>query len=129
MSELGASLSHQGGKDFLHQVLRDDRILFPFISAPASLKHHHAYPGGLLQHCLQCTSMLKGFCCFSRNIEELGIVASQLHDIGKISTLTDGMQRTALGQVVDHDAPTLELLVPALTYLDRAWPDGGIAMR
>ena len=116
-------------RQFVEEVLADDGIAFPFVSAPASLNHHHCYPGGLLAHSLECTSLIERHREFNRTSHELGLVAALFHDIGKILTMTSQMQRTTLGQSIDHDKMTLELLAPFLKQLQSDWPQGAIELR
>ena len=111
-------------KDFVEAVLADDGIAFAFISAPASLRHHHNYPGGLLHHSLDSIQMLERHREFPRDSYELGIVAMLFHDIGKIMTMTSMMTRTSLGSCIDHDKLTLEVLSPYLRRMEQQWTQG-----
>jgi len=116
-------------RQFVLNVLGDDSLAFLFVSVPASLKHHHNHPSGLLQHSLECVQLVSHFRQFSREQLELGMVAALFHDIGKVLTLTREMQRTSLGRAVDHDKLTLEVLAPHLQWLDRQWPQAGTDLR
>lgn len=114
---------------FIAGVLSEDGIAFAFVSAPASLNHHHCYPGGLLMHSLECFAMVEKHREFRRESFELGLVAALFHDIGKIMTMTCDMQRTSLGHSLDHDKLNLEVLAPYLKQLDRDWPKGAQELR
>ncbi len=114
---------------FVASVLADDSIAFAFVSAPASLNHHHNYPGGLLAHSLECFQMVERHHEFPSAHYQVGLVASLFHDIGKILTLTHEMKRTPLGSSVDHDKLTLETLAPYLKELDRQLPKGAAELR
>lgn len=114
---------------FVAAVLADDSLAFAFASAPASLNHHHNYPGGLLAHSLECFQMVERHHEFARAHYQIGLVAALFHDIGKILTLTHEMKRTSLGNCVDHDKLTLETLAPYLRELDRQWPQGATELR
>lgn len=114
---------------FVEAVLADDGISFALVSAPASMNHHHNYPGGLLVHSLECVSMVKKHREFEQESYELGIVAALFHDIGKTLTLTCQMERTSLGQSFDHDKLTLEVLAPYLKQLEAEWPQGDTELR
>ncbi|MFO7814021.1 MAG: hypothetical protein R6V21_13735 [Pelovirga sp.] len=116
-------------KNFVEGVFADDGIAFPFISVPASLYHHHNYPGGLLLHSLQSIQMLERYRECSREEYELGIVAMLFHDIGKIQTLTNKMTCTSLGRWIDHDKITLEVLSPFLRKLEQQWEQGAQQLR
>lgn len=114
---------------FVEAVFADASISFPFVSAPASLQHHHRYPGGLLRHSLECFFLVDKHKEFPQESRELGMVAALFHDVGKILTLTHTMRRTTLGASVDHDKLTLEVLAPHLRQLDQEWPEGGRELR
>lgn len=114
---------------FVESVLSDDSIAFAFVSAPASLNHHHNYPGGLLAHSLECFQMIEKHNEFPRNQLELGLASALFHDVGKILTITHKMKRTSLGHNIDHDKLTLEVLGPHLKKLDHEWPEGGGTLR
>jgi len=116
-------------KTFVESVLAEDAIAFSFVSVPGSLNHHHHYPGGLLNHSLECVAMAERFCEFPKESYEIGMVAALFHDIGKILTLTPGMQLTSLGSSLDHDKLTLEVLAPYFKQLDRDWPEGATELR
>lgn len=110
-------------QQFAESVLANDGIAFAFVSAPASLNHHHSYPGGLLEHSLDCfqivASQKRGF---SRKDYELALISVLFHDIGKVLTMTYNMQRTSLGNCFEHDKLTFEVLNPYLARLKRNWP-------
>ena len=116
-------------KNFFTQVLDNDSIAFPFVSAPASLNHHHNSPSGLLSHSLECAQMVARFREFSSKDLEIGMTAALMHDLGKILTLTPAMQRTTLGHAEHHHKLTFEILEPYLQGLQYEWPEGAEQLR
>jgi 3'-5' exoribonuclease len=116
-------------REFVEAVLADDSLAFAFVSVPASLNHHHNYPGGLLSHSLECVSLVERHHEFPIHSYQLGLVAALFHDIGKILTLTAQMERTSLGESLDHDKLTLEILGPYLKRLEESWPQGATKLR
>ena len=116
-------------RDFLINILRDDRITLPLLSLPASFKHHHAYPGGLLEHSLECAEFVQHATIWQDQAQrELAVCAALLHDIGKTRTL-DRVNGGMIGALLGHDLLTLELLAKPLALLEQSWPDGATAMR
>jgi len=111
-------------RQFIEAVFADDGIAFAFVSAPASIKHHHNHPGGLLKHSLECMGMVSRHREFSQDSYQLGQVAALLHDVGKILTMTHSMARTSLGHSAEHEKLTYEVLKPYLSQLERSWPEG-----
>ena len=116
-------------RQFVFDVFSDDSIAFPFVACPASLRYHHNYPGGLLQHSIECVQMVERYQEFPPEKKELGMVAALFHDIGKILTMTPQMGRTTLGAALDHDKLTLEILSPHLRRLDESWPQEAVQLR
>lgn len=129
LRELVGGLASGPLSSFIREVLADDTISLPFVTVPASRHHHHAWPGGLLVHSLECAEVLAALPCFTGGVRELGIVAALLHDVGKIRTSVRTRGHPCLGTLVGHDALTLEVLAPHLLSLDKCWPDGGAALR
>jgi len=115
-------------REFILNVLRNDSMALPFISLPASQKHHHSYAGGLLEHSLECAEfVIRATGCMHEH-DELAACAALLHDIGKTKTL-NRTSRNLIGALLGHDLLTLELLAQPLAQLDHVWPDGATALR
>jgi len=122
-------LTNEPLRRFVFNALSTDDIALPFIAVPASMRHHHSYRGGLLEHTLECMQMVRSLTEPGGDMQELGIVAALFHDIGKIKIYTEWGRRTRAGYVLHHDALTVELLAPFLSQLDRDWHDGAISLR
>jgi len=85
------------------------------LRAPAGIKNHHAYHGGLLQHIVGLMEGVNRIApCYPQIDRDLLLTGAMLHDIGKIDEL--GYQRdltyTDEGQLIGH-------LVMAVSLLDR----------
>jgi 3'-5' exoribonuclease len=121
-------IEHQAVGGFLRQVFADPLIGPAYLDRPASIAHHHAYPGGLFVHSVEVAWRL-----FQEPIkadEKALLVASGLlHDVGKVRCYGADGRRTAMGCAVDHDALTLEVLALHLPALDARWLPGGIRLR
>jgi 3'-5' exoribonuclease len=129
LASLDDYISHDALRRFVGWVLSDDKITFPFVSLPASRQHHHSTAGGLLEHSLECVSMVSRYEEFPQAEIELAMVGALFHDIGKIRTLQEVGKHTPAGHILDHDALTLEVLAPHLRRLDKLCPDAGLALR
>jgi 3'-5' exoribonuclease len=71
-------------------LLRDDKgKREAFLRAPAAKNLHHVFIGGLLEHTLSVASMAEKACGHYRELNrDLVIVATLLHDLGKIAELS-----------------------------------------
>jgi len=117
-------------KNCLNKLLSMPAIARPLMALPASRQHHHAYPGGLLKHSLECARLAAALLPDQSVAEkELVQLAALVHDIGKIRTLERDGQRSELGFAVDHDTLTLEMLAPILQALEQDWYEGAVALR
>lgn len=124
-----STISNTPLRTFVVGILGDDAVALPFISQPASSRHHHCVGGGLLDHSLETVAMVSRFREFSSAELELAIVGALFHDIGKIRTLHSPGKVSFAGYILDHDDLTLEVLAPYLKQLDQDSPDRAVALR
>lgn len=115
--------------NFLDTIFSDETIALPFLQVPASIKYHHNFPGGLLEHSLEVVTTTKNQAYENDFEREIAIVAALLHDIGKVRTYLSNMKTSILGKMVSHDALTLEICAPALKELDKEWEDAANTLR
>jgi hypothetical protein len=113
---------------FLHAVFSDPAIGPAFTDRPASVAHHHAFQGGLLVHSVEVAWRVFRE-SLSAEDKALAVAAALLHDVGKTRTYTHDGRRTPLGEQMEHEALTLEILAIHLARLDRDWPLGGTRLR
>jgi 3'-5' exoribonuclease len=109
------SLSDTHIQRLVRSFLSDERLVSKLKRAPAGIKTHHAYEGGLLRHIVDLMSIADSIVPHYPQIDrDLLIVGVFLHDIGKLEELNfDGeMTYTDPGQLVGH-------LVQGVVLLDR----------
>jgi len=71
-------------KQLIDDVFSDAALLHAFLNAPASIKHHHAWPGGLVKHTREVMDMAAKISAHLIPTErDLVMTACLLHDIGK----------------------------------------------
>lgn len=105
-------------RQFISDVLLQPDVTLPYLRNPASSNHHHAYNGGLLKHSIDVVEIASEKA--SKGLEkDIVIVASLLHDIGKVMTLSEDMRLTDVGKLVEHDDLTLEICSDALASLSK----------
>ncbi len=93
--------------------LMDDAFLAKFTAAPAGIRNHHAYRGGLLEHVVTMLEMAARIAPLYPDLNrDLLLIGVFLHDIGKVDELSyeRTFGYTDEGQLVGHLAMGLELL-------------------
>ena len=100
-------------RNLVEVFLADETFMAKFKKAPAGIKNHHAYHGGLLEHVISLLSLAKFVGShYPRLDEDLLVMGAFLHDIGKIDELSyerDLGYRDA-GQLLGHMSMGVELL-------------------
>lgn len=95
--------------------LIDEELIARFRKAPAGIKNHHAYEGGLLEHVVSLQKISKDVAKHYPSVdEELLTVGVLFHDLGKIDELgtEKGLAYTDEGQLIGH-------LVSGVAIVDR----------
>ncbi len=95
--------------------LMDDEFMRKFSRAPAGVKNHHAYIGGLLEHVVNLMEVCLAVAPLYPSINaDLLLMGAFLHDMGKIDELTyeRDFAYSDEGQLIGH-------LVMAIGILDR----------
>lgn len=101
---------------FITEVLLQPNVTLPYLRNPESSNHHHGYLGGLLRHSIEVVELALEQA--SVGIEkDIVIIASLLHDIGKVMTLNEHIHLTEVGKLVEHDDLTLEMCAEPLARL------------
>lgn len=94
-------------------VLTDTDLMAKFRRAPAGIKHHHAYEGGLLEHVVSLmrivTLIAPSYPQIDRDMVLLGVL---LHDLGKVDELSydRGFTYTDEGQLLGHVTIVISML-------------------
>lgn len=111
-------------------LLIDEALFRKFTKAPAGMRNHHAYLGGLLEHVVTMLTAADRICdlypVIDRDLLLLGIF---LHDIGKIDELTyeRAFGYSDEGQLVGHLVMGVSLLREKITkvaeLLGEPFPD------
>jgi 3'-5' exoribonuclease len=102
--------------------LTDDSFMQQFTAAPAGIKNHHAYRGGLLQHVVNVMELARLVAPRYPELDgDLLLMGAFLHDIGKLRELTYDreLSYTDEGQLVGHLVIAVELLNEKLTAVQK----------
>lgn len=124
-----AAVRHPGLREFMNHVFKDQHIVVPYLTVPASHRHHHAHPSGLVTHSVEVAMLC------SRHLPDLEepygsllMVAALCHDIGKVWT-HDQDKPLSTRRLLQHEALALEILARPLANLEREWQEGANALR
>ncbi len=85
--------------------LDDQEFVRRFTTAAAGKKWHHAYRGGLLQHCTEIARLGLAVCDVFPQVDRDILLAGVLvHDIGKLDEMTQGLfiEYTTAGKLLGH---------------------------
>lgn len=102
-------------RNLAESFLIDEKFMSKFVTAPAGVKNHHAYRGGLLEHVVDLMELTRLVAPRYPQVDaDLLLFGAFLHDMGKIDELTYDRQLgySDEGQLVGH-------LVMGVSLLDR----------
>jgi 3'-5' exoribonuclease len=105
LRQLGRSVKEPHLRAIVETLLVDDAFLERFTRAPAGVRHHHAYPGGLLEHVVTMLELGDRIAPLYPEVDrDLLLVGIFLHDIGKIHELSydSSLSYTDEGQLIGH---------------------------
>lgn len=114
LAEMLRGMSNPHLKSLAECFLLDEEFMRKFTRAPAGVKNHHAYLGGLLEHVVNLMEIALAVAPFYPAIDvDLLLMGAFLHDMGKIDELAydQGFSYTDEGQLIGH-------LVTAVGTLD-----------
>jgi 3'-5' exoribonuclease len=119
IKQLVSTIQQPGLRRVAEAFLEDPQLAGKFKVAPAGVKAHHAFPGGLLAHVRDLMKLAELLASRYPTLHrDLLLVGALLHDIGKLEELSfDGeLNYTDPGQLVGH-------LVQGVQLLDRKLAD------
>jgi 3'-5' exoribonuclease len=93
--------------------LMDDAFMQRFMRAPAGVKNHHAYVGGLLEHVVNLMEVASTVAGFYPAIDaNLLLMGAFMHDMGKIYELNydRGFSYSDEGQLIGHVVMAVSML-------------------
>ena len=105
------SVNDEELREFLKVVfrsLRDDLLV-----APAAVRHHHAYIGGLLEHSLNVAKIVDSVSKIYGVNRDLAVSGALLHDIGKIreyAVKPSGIEVSTEGELKGHIVIGVEMV-------------------
>ncbi|MEZ6133315.1 MAG: OB-fold nucleic acid binding domain-containing protein [Pirellulaceae bacterium] len=115
LTEILGEITNPHLKRIVNSYLGDDRLMDQLRRAPAGIKTHHAYEGGLLRHVLDLLRIATAIAPHYPQLDrDMLLVGVSLHDLGKLEELSfdNDLSYTDPGQLLGH-------LVQGIVELDR----------
>lgn len=116
VSEMLRAMSNPHLRSLAECMLLDESLMQQFRTAPAGIKNHHAYHGGLLEHVLSLMELVLLVAPRYQGVDaDVLLFGAFLHDIGKTKELTysPDLGYSDQGQLLGH-------LLLGVSILDRA---------
>ena len=105
LTEMLESMQNEHLVRLAKSFLTDDGFMRKFCMAPAAIKNHHAFRGGLLAHVVQLMRLAKKVAADYEEVDDdLLVMGAFLHDVGKIDELTyqRDLGYSDEGQLIGH---------------------------
>jgi len=110
--------------------LMDEQFMDKFLRAPAGVKNHHAYHGGLIEHVVSLMEVTAAIAPLYPDMDaDLLLLGAFLHDIGKVHELTydRDLGYSDEGQLIGHLVIAVEMLDQKIkesqSLCDEPFPD------
>ncbi|MEN8719554.1 MAG: hypothetical protein ABF296_04730 [Oceanococcaceae bacterium] len=122
LTQAALSLSTPDIATFIGELVLYDYV--PFLTAPAGLRHHHAYPGGLLVHYAGIWDRLQPWLTRDdAEDQDLALACVIAHDIGKIRKCGT-VASNPVNRFQTHEMLGLEMVNGPLRRMGEVWPEG-----
>ena len=118
MREILLGMKQSDIRSLMQLFVDDEPLMNAFMHAPAGVKAHHAYPGGLIEHVVNMLEMAARIAGLYPQVDfDLVQAGILLHDIGKVRELDydTTLTYTDEGQLVGHMTIGIEMLNEKLT--------------
>lgn len=102
--------------------LMDEAFLQKLSRAPAGIKHHHAYLGGLLEHIVNVMEVVLRIApCYPMIDRDMLLLGAFLHDMGKVDELSYDRELayTDEGQLIGHLVMAISMLETKLREVEK----------
>ena len=113
MSEILRNMRNVYLRNLAECFLIDEKLMQNIRSAPAGIKNHHAYRGGLLEHMLSLMEICLSVGPRYKGVDtDLLVMGAFVHDIGKVDELTyqPDLGYSDAGQLIGHIVQGIQIL-------------------
>ena len=123
--EIVESIEHPHLRALTRSFLNDEAFMEAFAGAGAGKRWHHAYRGGLLEHCWEMAEIALLMCKLYPDIDrDLLLTGVLLHDIGKLEEMSHDLfiDYTTEGKLVGHLQIGCNMVAQRMEQID-GFPD------
>lgn len=109
-------------RELLDCFFAEESFRAQFAKAPAALRHHHAYVGGLLEHTAAVVTLSRAALDHYPHVnKDLLLTGALLHDIGKVRSyeIGGGFENTDEGKLLGHLVIGIRMVSEAINTLRR----------
>ena len=109
-------------KQLLKLIFEDDVILKKFLTFPAAIIHHHAFPNGLITHVLEMLKIAESILTlYSKVDKDILFCGCILHDIGKITEfqVEYGTKYSDEGQLLSHIPIAYSMISDKISQIEK----------
>jgi 3'-5' exoribonuclease len=113
LKEMLGSLECEQLRVLAQCFLNDEKLINDLCAAPAGVKAHHAYHGGLIEHVVSMAEVADRLCGHYKELDrDLLLLGVLLHDLGKVRELSwdPTLAYTDEGQLLGHMNIAIEIL-------------------
>ena len=113
LAELLRTLTNPHLQTLAECFLLDEALMAKLTQAPAGIKHHHAYQGGLLEHIVNLMEVVSRVApCYPQVDRDFLLIGAFLHDIAKVDELSyeRELAYTDEGQLIGHLVMAVRML-------------------
>ena len=121
LREILLSIDNPSIRALMECFLIDEAIMQGFSTAPAGIKAHHAYRGGLIEHVVNMLEVARRIADLYPDLDiNLLLAGIFLHDLGKIRELSyeTGFSYTDEGQLLGHMIIAVEMLAEKIRVVE-----------
>ncbi|MSR57001.1 MAG: HD domain-containing protein [Planctomycetaceae bacterium] len=122
LREILQSIDEPALRMLMDCFLIDEALMAAFTTAPAGMKAHHAFRGGLLEHVVNMLEIAKRIADFLPGVDRNLLLAGVfLHDIGKTRELCyeAGISYSDEGQLLGHLVIAVEMLTAKIAEVEK----------
>jgi 3'-5' exoribonuclease len=122
LSEMLRSMQNLHLRNLAECFLMDESFMTRMATAPAGVKKHHAYRGGLLEHVVSLMELaLVVAPCYRELDRDMLLMGAFLHDVGKIEELVyeRELAYSDAGQLLGHVVLAISMLDEKLREVER----------